>query len=80
MIQKSRLDALTDGVFAVAMTLLVIDLRLPRGFHSADAQSCYIAWRSLDHVSVSKSAEPTVHASSLRDAEHGPIEVDQLAL
>ena len=37
MIPKSRLDALTDGVFAVAMTLLVIDLRLPEGFHPADA-------------------------------------------
>jgi uncharacterized membrane protein len=33
MIPKSRLDALTDGVFAVAMTLLVIDLRLPDNFH-----------------------------------------------
>jgi len=32
MIPKSRLDALTDGVFAVAMTLLVIDLRLPEAF------------------------------------------------
>jgi hypothetical protein len=32
MIPKSRLDALTDGVFAVAMTLLVIDLRLPENF------------------------------------------------
>jgi len=38
MIPKSRLDALTDGVFAVAMTLLVIDLRLPDSFHPADAQ------------------------------------------
>jgi uncharacterized membrane protein len=37
MIPKSRLDALTDGVFAVAMTLLVIDLRLPEGFRPADA-------------------------------------------
>ncbi|MRD48261.1 TMEM175 family protein [Caenimonas koreensis] len=26
---KHRLDALTDGIFAVAMTLLVIDLKLP---------------------------------------------------
>jgi uncharacterized membrane protein len=37
MIPKSRLDALTDGVFAVAMTLLVIDLRLPDSFRAADA-------------------------------------------
>lgn len=37
-IQKSRLDALTDGVFAVAMTLLVIDLKLPENFHAASAE------------------------------------------
>jgi uncharacterized membrane protein len=37
MIPKSRVDALSDGVFAVAMTLLVIDLRLPEGFRPADA-------------------------------------------
>lgn len=35
MVPKSRLDALTDGVFAFAMTLLVIDLRLPEHFHPA---------------------------------------------
>lgn len=35
LIQKSRLDALVDGVFAVAMTLLVIDIKLPDGFHPA---------------------------------------------
>ncbi len=33
MISKTRLDALTDGVFAFAMTLLVLDLRLPEDFH-----------------------------------------------
>src|SRR3954467_3303428 len=32
LIEKVRLDALTDGVFAVAMTLLVIDLKLPENF------------------------------------------------
>ena len=36
-IPKLRLDALTDGVFAVAMTLLVIDLKLPENFHPKDA-------------------------------------------
>jgi len=36
LIEKVRLDALTDGVFAVAMTLLVIDLRLPESFHPKD--------------------------------------------
>ena len=38
LIEKLRLDALTDGVFAVAMTLLVIDLKLPERFHPASAQ------------------------------------------
>jgi uncharacterized membrane protein len=37
MLPKSRLDALTDGVFSVAMTLLVIDLRLPESFQPKDA-------------------------------------------
>jgi uncharacterized membrane protein len=31
-ISKGRLDALTDGVFAFAMTLLVINMALPEGF------------------------------------------------
>ena len=30
---KSRLDALTDGIYAVAMTLLVLDIRLPEELH-----------------------------------------------
>ncbi len=42
-IPKSRLDALTDGVFAVAMTLLVIDLRLPESFHAADSAAELLA-------------------------------------
>jgi uncharacterized membrane protein len=33
---KSRLDALTDGVYGVAMTLLVIDIRLPDDLRSTD--------------------------------------------
>ena len=37
MVPKARLDALTDGVFAFAMTLLVLDLRLPEDFHPSSA-------------------------------------------
>ena len=33
MYPKARLDALTDGLFGVAMTILVLDVRLPDNFH-----------------------------------------------
>jgi uncharacterized membrane protein len=33
MYSRSRLDALGDGIFAVSMTLLVLDIRLPDDFH-----------------------------------------------
>jgi uncharacterized membrane protein len=36
MFSKVRLDTLSDGVFAVAMTLLVLDVRLPDDFHPRD--------------------------------------------
>jgi Endosomal/lysosomal potassium channel TMEM175 len=32
-IPKGRLEALTDAVFAFAMTLLAINIELPEGFH-----------------------------------------------
>jgi uncharacterized membrane protein len=47
MIPKSRLDALTDGVFAVAMTLLVLDLRLPESFAPHDAAELEAVLRGL---------------------------------
>lgn len=38
-LSKHRIEALVDGIFAVAMTLLVIDLRLPEHLHiTSDAQ------------------------------------------
>ena len=37
MFSKARLDTLSDGIFAVAMTLLVLDIRLPDDFHPHDA-------------------------------------------
>ena len=37
-ISKGRLDALTDGVFAFAMTLLVVNIELPEGFHPKSNQ------------------------------------------
>jgi uncharacterized membrane protein len=42
--EKSRIMALADGIFAVAMTLLVLDLKLPEGTKTTtDAQ----VWRQL---------------------------------
>src|SRR5215472_14106830 len=42
--EKSRIAALVDGIFAVAMTLLVLDLKLPEGVKiSSDAE----AWGQL---------------------------------
>jgi uncharacterized membrane protein len=37
MYPRARLDALSDAVFGVAMTLLVLDVRLPEEFHPQDA-------------------------------------------
>jgi uncharacterized membrane protein len=34
----SRIDALSDGIFGVAMTLLVLDVRLADDFHAASAE------------------------------------------
>ncbi|TXI94606.1 MAG: DUF1211 domain-containing protein [Burkholderiaceae bacterium] len=34
---KHRLEALCDGIFAIAMTLLVIELKLPEELHGANA-------------------------------------------
>lgn len=39
LLKISRLEGLTDGVFAIAMTILALDLRLPQGIHD---QSLFI--------------------------------------
>jgi uncharacterized membrane protein len=36
MYSKARIEVLTDGLFAVAMTILILDVRLPDDFHPAD--------------------------------------------
>jgi uncharacterized membrane protein len=50
---KGRLDALTDGVFAVAMTLLVIDLKLPESFHPASNAELFVGIAHLANQIVS---------------------------
>jgi uncharacterized membrane protein len=47
MIARARLDALTDGIFAVAMTLLVIDLRFPESLHPGSDRELIGALREL---------------------------------
>jgi uncharacterized membrane protein len=47
MYPKARLDALTDGLFAVAMTLLVLDIRLPDDFHPGDQRELITALLAL---------------------------------
>jgi uncharacterized membrane protein len=37
MFSRARLDTLSDGIFGVAMTLLILDVRLPDDFHPKDA-------------------------------------------
>jgi uncharacterized membrane protein len=37
MFSKARLDTLSDGIFGVVMTLLILDVRLPDDFHPKDA-------------------------------------------
>ncbi|MDE2362475.1 MAG: DUF1211 domain-containing protein [Hyphomicrobiales bacterium] len=44
---RSRFDALTDGVFAVAMTLLVLDIRLPENASIPDESAFWLALRVL---------------------------------
>ena len=36
MFSKARLGALSDGIFGVAMTLLILDIRLPEDFSPRD--------------------------------------------
>ena len=47
MYPKAWLDALSDGIFAVAMTLLVLDVRLPEDFHPQNAAELLSGLNSL---------------------------------
>lgn len=52
-ISKVRLDALTDGVFAFAMTLLVVNLELPQDFHPRSAAELITALFGLSDTFIS---------------------------
>ena len=46
-ISKGRLDALTDGIFAFAMTLLVVNIELPSGFNPKTSEELLAAFAQL---------------------------------
>ncbi|MFG1478627.1 TMEM175 family protein [Xanthobacter sp. V4C-4] len=49
---KARVDALTDGVFAFAMTLLVVDIRLPEGLEITSSAALWQHLRALSPQAV----------------------------
>jgi uncharacterized membrane protein len=44
MYPRSRVDALTDGLFGVAMTILVLDVRLPESFEPDQTTLAHALW------------------------------------
>lgn len=44
---NARLEAFSDGVFAIAMTLLIIDVRLP---HTESVENTAALWRALQQL------------------------------
>jgi uncharacterized membrane protein len=50
---NSRLEAFCDGVFAIALTLLIIDIKLPAG---AEINSTTDLWLALKHIAPSVGA------------------------
>jgi uncharacterized membrane protein len=47
MYSKARLDTLSDGIFGVAMTLLILDVRLPDDFHPQDSGELLLGFAGL---------------------------------
>ena len=48
MFPRARLEALSDAIFGVSMTLLVLDLRLPEDFHPADGKALLDALSQIE--------------------------------
>jgi uncharacterized membrane protein len=50
---KSRIEALSDGIFAVAMTLLVLDIKMPESISYASDAEMLARLVSLEHAAAS---------------------------
>src|SRR5438445_13799201 len=46
--EKNRIEALIDGIFAVALTLLVLDIKLPEGMTYATNEALWTRLLSLE--------------------------------
>jgi uncharacterized membrane protein len=53
MFPRVRLEALSDAIFGVSMTLLVLDLRLPDDFHPADGKALLDALSQIEPKFIS---------------------------
>ena len=59
-LKPSRIEALTDGVFAIAMTILVLELAIPNfiGMHTAGEE---VPRNSEQNVAAAKEAYNRIH-------------------
>ena len=57
-IPRSRLEALTDGVFAFAMTLLVVNVDLPEGFNPASGPELLSGLVRLEEAFINQALPP----------------------
>jgi uncharacterized membrane protein len=75
MYPKVRLEALTDGLFAVAMTILVLDVRLPDDFQPADqaalTRALFALWPKLFPYALSFYVLGSTWLANVKLRSHG---------
>jgi len=53
MYPKARIEALSDGIFAVAMTILILDVRLPDDLHPSSSDALLLIVTSALCIALS---------------------------